>query len=344
MHDLVDYSIVNLSIKKRDLPAIVQLLKQSDLDLDEHVNVFMVARLGKQIIACAGIDNNTIKCVAVHADYRGNNLNLTLLEHVIKYANEHGHFHLFLYTKPENKDFFHGCGFYPIIKITDLVILMENTPVGIKQYCDHLKQYKIDGKKIGSIVMNANPFTNGHLYLIQYAAKQCDWLHVFVVNEDASLFSFDERFKLVNAGTAKINNITIHSSSSYIISKATFPTYFLKDNIKIERAYMGIDLLIFRNFIAPTLSISHRFVGTEPLSEITNMYNISMTYWLKDSEVSAYPPINLIEIERLEMDGDAISASRVRALLKTTQYEQVKKLVPPSTWSYLQDNLDRFSH
>lgn len=344
MYNIVDYSIVNLSKTKQDLPAIIQLLKQSDLDLDEHINVFMVAKVGQQIIACAGIDNDIIKCVAIHPDYRGNSINLVLLEYVIKYANEQGHFHLFLYTKPENKDIFKGCGFYPIIEIMDLVILMENTPIGIKQYCQNLQQYKTMGEKIGSIVMNANPFTKGHLYLIEYAAKQCDWLHVFVVNEDASLFSFDERFKLVNDGTTHITNVTIHPSSSYIISKATFPTYFLKDNRKIERAYMGIDLLIFRNYIAPSLHITHRFVGTEPFSEITNMYNISMTYWLKNHDVSQYSAIDLIELDRLTMDHDVISASRVRALLKKQQYEQVKKLVPSSTWSYLQNNLSKFSH
>lgn len=344
MYNLVDYDIVDLDKTQRDLPVIVKLLKQADLDLDKQVKCFMVARVDQQIIACAGIDNNIIKCVAIDPDYRGNSINLTLLEHTMKYANDQGHFHLFLYTKPENKDYFKGGGFYSIVEITNLVVLMENTPIGIRKYCQHLMSYKKEGNKVGSIVMNANPFTNGHLYLIEYAARQCDWLHVFVVNENASLFSFTERLQLVKDGTVHINNITIHPSSEYIISKATFPTYFLKDYINVDRAYMGIDLLIFRNYIAPSLNITHRFVGSEPFSEITNIYNISMSYWLKDPCVSQLPPIDLVEIERLAAGDVVISASLIRQLLKTQQYDQLKKLVPMSTWAYLEKNLSKFSH
>ncbi len=77
--------------------------------------------------------------------------------------------------------------------------------------------------------MNANPFTLGHQFLVEKAAKECDWLHLFVVQEEGSEFSFFDRFEMIKAGTRHIDNITIHPGSKYIISRATFPTYFIKD-------------------------------------------------------------------------------------------------------------------
>ncbi|OCG15793.1 [citrate (pro-3S)-lyase] ligase [Gilliamella sp. Fer1-1] len=342
MYDLVDYTVIDISKSEQDYQEIEQLLLRSDLKLDPQVTLFVVAKISAKIIACAGIDRDIIKCVAIDPDYRGNQLNLTLMDYTIKYANENGYFHLFLYTKPENIDFFKGCGFYPIVEITGLVVLMENNPVGIKQYCKKLNAQQKAGKKIGSIVMNANPFTKGHQYLIQYAASQCDWLHVFVVNENASLFSFDTRLKLVKDGTQQIKNVTVHASSPYIISRATFPTYFLKDKAKIDRAYMGIDLLIFRNYIAPTLNINYRFVGTEPYDEVTKAYNEAMCYWLEDKTISNCPAITVVEVQRITEGDTIISASVVRELLASEQYEQVKKLVPSTTWDYLSANLDKF--
>jgi [citrate (pro-3S)-lyase] ligase len=342
MYDLVDYAVVDISKSEQDYQEIKQLLLRSDLNLDSQVTIFIVAKFNTKIIACAGIERDIIKCVAIDSDYRGNQLNLTLIDHAIKYANDNGYFHLFLYTKPENIDFFKGCGFYPIVEITDLVVLMENTPVGIKQYCKKLNIQQKEGGKIGSIVMNANPFTKGHQYLVQYAANQCDWLHVFVVNENASLFSFDTRLKLVKDGTRQIKNVTVHASSPYIISRATFPTYFLKDKTKIDQAYMGIDLLIFRNYIAPALNITYRFVGTEPYDEVTKAYNEAMRYWLEDKKVTAQSVINVVEVPRITEDDTIVSASLVRKLLASKQYEQVKKLVPPTTWNYLSANLDQF--
>lgn len=340
MYSLVDYSVVDITRSAQAHQEIKQLLSLSDLDLDAQVNIFIVAKIGNDLVGCAGIDHNIIKCVAIDPQYRGNQINLTLLDHTIKYANEQGYFHLFLYTKPENIDFFQGCGFYPIIEINNLIVLMENTPIGIKHYCQRLAEQRKNGNKIGSIVMNANPFTKGHRYLIEYAANQCDWVHVFVVNENVSLFPFDVRLQLVKEGSQHLSNVTVHAGSSYIISRATFPTYFLKDNHKIDYAYMGIDLLIFRHYIAPALNITHRFVGTEPYSQVTNAYNSSMRYWLQDKEISQDPVVTLVEVERILEEDSIISASLVRKMLASEQYEQVKKLVPLTTWNYLEEHLD----
>ncbi|AWM81487.1 [citrate (pro-3S)-lyase] ligase [Gammaproteobacteria bacterium ESL0073] len=332
----IKFALLNNS--EKSLNDVKGLLESCHLKVDRQVDLFAVAYTdNNDIIACAGLFHNIIKCVAISPEYRGENLTSRLINEIILYAADRGVFHLFLYTKPENIRVFEKCGFYPLVVIPELATFMENTPVGIKGYCEKLSQKQHAGKRIGSIVMNANPFTLGHQYLVEFAAKQCDWLYVFVVSEDSSMFSFKDRFRLVQEGTSSIANVTVLSSSEYIVSKATFPSYFLKEKADVDHAITGIDLLVFRNYIAPSLNIMSRFVGTEPFSPITDKYNHGMKYWLSEYQTSS-PTINVIEIERKKINGTPISATAVRYFLKENNLEEVKKLVPETTWAFLKEN------
>lgn len=336
MIDEIKFALLDNS--QASLNDVKGLLERCHLSVEQQVDLFVVAYTDNDdIIACAGLYHDIIKCVAIDPKYRGENLTNQLLNEIILYAAERGVFHLFLYTKPSNIRFFEKCGFYPLVVIPELVTFMENTPVGIKSYCKKLSKKQHGDKNIGSIVMNANPFTLGHQYLVEFAAKQCDWLYVFVVSEDSSTFSFKDRFNLVKEGTAAFKNVTVLSSSEYIVSKATFPCYFLKEKADVENAITGIDLLVFRNHIAPALNISKRFVGTEPFSPITDKYNHGMKYWLSEYQADT-PAIEVIEIERKQINGVAVSATAVRHHLKQNQLNNVKQLVPETTWSFLEEN------
>lgn len=316
---------------------IQPLLERCQLRVDKQIDVFIIAYTeGDEIVACTGIYRNIIKCVAISPEFRGKNLTTLLINEATLYASDRGYFHLFLYTKPDNIHLFKRCGFYPLVTVPNLVTLMENTPVGIKSYCKELAHSIKTGDKIGSIVMNANPFTLGHRHLVEIAAKQCDWLHLFVVHEDASIFSFQDRLHLVQQGVAGITNITVHPGSEYIISKATFPSYFLKEQQEIEQAFTAIDLLIFRDYIAPTLNINYRFIGSEPFCSITKQYNEDMRYWLMQYPADS-PEINVIETARNCSNDLAISATTVRALLKEGNFTKIKELVPETTLSFLKN-------
>ena len=122
---------------------------------------------------------------------------------------------------------------------------------------------------MGSIVMNANPFTNGHRYLVETASRQCDQLHVFVLSADASEFPADVRLDLVTKGCEDLYNVYVHGSSDYLISHATFPDYFLKDKASGSEKAVELDLKIFGKYYQKTFGITHRFVGEEPFSKIT---------------------------------------------------------------------------
>ena len=177
----------------------------------------------------------------------------------------------------------------------------------------------------GVVVMNCNPFTLGHRYLIEQAAKQVERLYVMVVREDCSLFAYTERKAMVEQGVADIKNVTVIDGSDYAISRATFPTYFLKRLDDAADTQMLLDLDLFRRHIAPALGATVRFVGTEPTDQLTRRYNQLMHEVLKDVR----------ETDRLEKDGNAVSASRVRKAMEEGDMNTIRQLVPPTTLPYI---------
>ena len=177
----------------------------------------------------------------------------------------------------------------------------------------------------GVVVMNCNPFTLGHRYLIEQAAKQVERLFVMVVREDCSLFAYAERKAMVEQGVAHLENVMVIDGSEYAISQATFPTYFLKRLDDAADTQMLLDLDLFRRHIAPALGATVRFVGTEPTDRLTRRYNELMHEVLTDVR----------EICRLEKEGNAVSASRVRKAMEQGDMSTIRQLVPPTTLPYI---------
>ena len=335
MNTEFDFHTIHPQDSPHEMEEIRQLLSASNLELETQVDVFVVCREQGHVIACAGLYYNTIKCIAVAATWRGESLSLRLASEVVNLAAERRQFHLFLYTPPNRLPFFRGWGFYPLVEVPQLVLLMENSPIAIEKYCDSLRAQRRPGEKIGGLVLNANPFTLGHRYLVEKAAQECDWLHLFVVKEDASSFSYADRFALVAAGVESIKKLTLHQGSAYIISRATFPGYFLKEKATIDHSWAAIDLLLFREYIAPALGITHRYVGSEPFDAVTNQYNAAMKCWLQEAGSGALP-ITVVEVPRASTGGTPISASEVRKLLEQGNFSRIKELVPPTTLQFLE--------
>lgn len=177
----------------------------------------------------------------------------------------------------------------------------------------------------GVVVMNCNPFTLGHRYLIEQAAKQVERLFVMVVREDCSLFAYAERKAMVEQGVAHLKNVTVIDGSEYAISQATFPTYFLKRLDDAADTQMLLDLDLFRRHIAPALGTTVRFVGTEPTDRLTRRYNQLMHEVLADVRETA----------RLEKKGNVVSASRVRKAMEQGDMSTIRQLVPPTTLPYI---------
>ena len=308
----------------------VHFLSQAGLEADEQVESTVLIWDDGDLIAAASRQGNLLKCIAVDDTRQGEGLTATLLTQLRQDAFRHGHSHLFLYTKPKNKYLFSSLFFYPIAQ-TDQVLLMENKRSGISDFINALP-VTASGSTIGAAVMNCNPFTKGHRYLVETAAKECDHLYLFVLSEDKSEFSADDRIEMVRLGTLDLPNVTVLPSGPYLISSATFPTYFLKDREHAEQIHCLLDVEIFCRYYAPKLGITRRYVGTEPLSPITSQYNEALRQYLPRRG------IEFREIPRMEQAGTPVSASAVRALLCEGAFDALRALVPESTFTYLKRN------
>ena len=338
----------------RQRQRIEAFLKRNGLRFDDMHYYAAVTDDDGEMIAGGGLKGNVIKCVAVDDAHKGEAIANTLISHLIAHANEEGHSNVMLFTKPKNRQLFESLSFRLLAEAPEAV-LMETGIGGIYNTVEALKKIKEEGEvckennqeckkeektnlntstpqhlnttppRRGVVVMNCNPFTLGHRYLIEQAAKQVERLFVMVVREDCSLFAYAERKAMVEQGVAHLENVTVIDGSEYAISQATFPTYFLKRLDDAADTQMLLDLDLFRRHIAPALGATVRFVGTEPTDRLTRRYNQLMHEVLADVRETA----------RLEKEGNAVSASRVRKAMEQGDMSTIRQLVPPTTLPYI---------
>lgn len=346
----------------RQRQRIEAFLKRNGLRFDDMHYYAAVTDDDGEMIAGGGLKGNVIKCVAVDDAHKGEAIANTLISHLIAHANEEGHSNVMLFTKPKNRQLFESLSFRLLAEAPEAVLMetgiggINNTVEALKKIREESEKYKEYNKECkkeektnlnittpqhlnpsttqplttttplrGVVVMNCNPFTLGHRYLIEQAAKQVERLFVMVVREDCSLFAYTERKAMVEQGVAHLENVTVIDGSEYAISQATFPTYFLKRLDDAADTQMLLDLDLFRRHIAPALGATVRFVGTEPTDRLTRRYNQLM------HEVLA----GVRETARLEKEGNAVSASRVRKAMEQGDMSTIRQLVPPTTLPYI---------
>ncbi len=278
------------------------------------------------VIATISCAKNIIKCMAIDETYQGQNIAGTLISKMIHYLHTNNVDSVFVFTKPSNKDIFLNMSFSLIVETKEVCLLEMFS--NISEELDKLKKQYNLFKNYAAIVVNCNPMTNGHLYLIEKCASENENVIVFVVEEDRSEFKFSDRFKIVTKECEKFSNVVVVPSTKYIISQATFPTYFLKDEIDVDEVGMEVDLTIFEKYFVPAFNISARYVGTEPYNVLTENYNTAMKKYLT----------NLVEIERVKDEDIYISATKVRELIAEKDYERIKSLVPESTYQLIINN------
>lgn len=308
---------------------------------------------GDEILAGGGLDGNVIKCVAVSESARSEGLMNILVSRLIAIAREEGRESVKAFTKPENEGIFKSLGF-ALIASSPNAILMENGRGGLPEYRKYLESLARPGRN-GAIVMNANPFTKGHRYLVEQAASQVDNLYVIVVKEDRSRFPYVERKAMIEAGCAGLDNVVVCEGSDYAISAATFPTYFLKKLDDATDTQIALDLDLFVNHIAKPLGVTVRFAGSEPEDALTRRYNELMAEILPGTSVAvvrqdhqpdpelvkgsalrqARRPIDFVEIPRLEQNGNPISATSLRRALDKGNLKEAMEYIPKSTIPYL---------
>lgn len=318
----------------KDRMDLENLLFQEGIRFEENVETTFGKYENDKLIATASIYKNIIKCVAIDPAYKGGSVFNEMMTVILAEINQNNYDNAFVYTKTIYEKSFASIGFKEIERVGNELIFMEKARDGFTSYLEKLKETKVDGESIGAVVLNANPFTLGHQFLVDYGAKHCTYLHVFVVSEDASYFSAKDRSKMVELGVKSYDNVIVHPTESYLVSAATFPSYFIDENKSVTKIHASLDARIFKNHIGKVLEIDQRFVGTEPTDEATRIYNETMRE-IFESEPNK---LDLVEIPRKELYGKVISASRVRTLIDQGKMEEIKDLVPQTTYKYIKNN------
>ncbi|MDL2211584.1 [citrate (pro-3S)-lyase] ligase [Erysipelotrichaceae bacterium OttesenSCG-928-M19] len=315
--------IINYNYKlKLNRDKLIDFLTSQGLQYDDNIDTCLVIKENNDIIACACKKDNVFKMIAVSCHYQSLDYVAKLVSELIAIAHKQGIFHYFIFTKMIYEQHFTNLGFALLVSYKDIGLFEMGHPTFIEYYSNIL--IKPNGPR-GAIVMNCNPFTLGHRYLIEEALKQVDQLIIFIVQEDQSFFSFRERFKLVEEGVKDLENVSVIASGPYIISQVTFPTYFLKSLDDLAEYYTSIDIKLFKE-IMERMSITKRFVGSEPHDLLTNYYNEQLKKYLGD---------DLIVIGRKSLDETIISASLVRKYYDNNDFIKIKPLVNENTYNFL---------
>lgn len=306
-----------------------KFLNSISLKYDECVDITITIKNKEEIVGTISAEDNLIKCMGVNQKYRNEGILNTLISEIIKYKYSQNIYELSVITGKCNREKLLSLGFYEIYS-TDKIVLMENSKYKFQDYLKSLEKHKKDNmNKNAAIIMNLNPITKGHLYLIEKASKENDYTYIFIVSEDKSKIPYEIRLDLAEKSTAHLKNVKILKGGDYIISSATFPSYFTKTYNDWIENYCSLDLNIFGKYISKTLNIKRRYVGSEPYCNLTEYYNKKM------HEILPKYNVEVVEVERISKRNQAISASKVRRLLEESKFDELKELVPEPTYKYL---------
>lgn len=309
----------------RDRAEIDAFYARAGIRLDAGITYLAGMFEGETLLALGGTAGSAIRSLAVSEDARGEGLLASLAAHLYKKLKSEGVPNVFVVTKPEYAPLFSSLCFFERARTQDAALL-ESRADGLPRFLAALP------KADGAIVMNADPFTNGHRFLVETAASACSRLLVLVLSQDAAHVPAAARLSLVERGCADLQNVSVRRGGDYVISGATFPDYFFKTKSEAMLAHARLDATLFAEKIAPACSIKTRFVGDEPLDPMTAAYNETL--------LAILPPcgVNVAVVQRRTFSGEPISASRVRALWHAGDINGVAPLVPPSTLDYIREH------
>lgn len=309
----------------KNLNKLESYFKSYNLDLDSFDKLYL-AYEDEKIIASAGYYKNTLKLFTADSNYSYLNLFDKLLSILIKDMQKLNYKNIFVFTKKAYEDMFKSFNFIKLASAEKSTLLVR-TEVEVESQIKNMADF--NNPPYSSIVMNANPFTNGHEYLVKKALENSDRLIVFLVENDESYFPFALRKKIALANLKKYKNVYLVDSGDFIISSSTFPSYFLKENL-INKDHAIIDSKIFRDYFVDSIGINARYLGEEPIDPSTKIYNETLKSILGEK-------IKVEIIPRLENNRGLISASTVRLLYKNAKFDEMKDYLSDITIDILRE-------
>jgi [citrate (pro-3S)-lyase] ligase len=330
------YSAEKIHLRNHaEVDEIKKFLEKFQLDFEKNIDYTVAIRENGQIVATCSKSRDILKCFAIDPSMQGTGITNILLKSIQDKLFEEGIFHSFIFTKPVYETIFTSLG-YKVVEKVDKVVLLEGGMGGINKEIKKIaSEFSIDSSKPKTaLVMNCNPFTLGHRYLIEQSSKSSEEVLLFVVEENKSLFPFKVRYDLVKKGVSDLKNVKVIPGGQYIISSATFPAYFLREAGEFLEAYTTLDAKIFANYFCKKLNITKRIVGDEPYCEVTNAYNKALFKILEKLGIS----LKTVKRKEGENKTGFISASKVRDSLrrnKGVNTEELSDLIPGTTIEFL---------
>jgi [citrate (pro-3S)-lyase] ligase len=324
-----DLREINLD-SNREVEAVRAFLAGFDLTFDGAVDYTIAFFQNDEMIATGSLAGEVLRNIAVSPKLQGEGLTANVVSQLMQQAGQRGIYHYFIYTKPSAAPMFTALGFKEVARSDSFAVLLESGLGSIDDYCRQIatEAALLPAGPRAALVVNCNPFTLGHKAVISRAVSENKGVIVLVVSEEKSLFPFAVRLQLVREGLAEYNNVLVLPAGKYIVSAATFPSYFTKGEAT-NQAQTHLDATIFARYIAPALGITRRYVGDEPYCTTTCGYNEAL------AEILPQHGIGLEIMPRITTGGEAISASRVRDLIRQDDWSAVKELVPVTTYRYL---------
>jgi [citrate (pro-3S)-lyase] ligase len=327
-NDFIERS-VNLA-SAREIEEIRLFLAPFDLSFDGKVDYTVAIYQQEKLVATGSLSGFVLRNIAVDESLQGEGITGNIVTHLLNEAAHRGYFHTFLFTKPKNVRFFTQLGFTQLSQVKQAALLETGLPA-IFHYKQNLRKQTatLPPGSRAVLVLNCNPFTKGHQALVEKAARENDSVVILVVSEEQSVFPFAVRLSLVSLGTKHLSNVKVLPSGPYTVSQATFPGYFTTGAATVV-AQTQLDATLFAEHIAPALAATVRYLGEEPYSATTRSYNEALACILPQYG------IKVKVIPRLTVNGEIISASKVRELLRNHSVEAARPFVPKTTYDFLQ--------
>jgi len=325
----IEERTVNLS-NHRQVTAVRDFLARFSLTFNEQIDYTVALYKENTIVATGSFAGEVLRNIAIDESLQGEGLTAAVISHLMGEAGRRGIYHYFIFTKPDKAHLFSALGFKEVARVQPYAVLLEAGMGSIDTYCMEMAKQivKLPPGQRAALVVNCNPFTLGHQAVIGKATAENPGVVVLVVSEEGSLFPFDVRLRLVQEGIAAYDNVVVLPGGKYIISAATFPGYFTRGDETVI-AQTRMDVTIFAQHIAPALGITCRYIGDEPYCAVTRAYNQTMLDMLPGYN------IDVREMARFAIDGSSVSASRVRELIRQNGWEEIRTLVPRTTYQYL---------
>ncbi len=309
-----------------------RLIQSQGLAFEDGCDDFVGLYDSGRLVATAGRAGYVLKMFAVAPSHQGEDVLGALATSLTALGRAAGHDAFLVFTRPEHAASFEHCQFRLLVAGGSVALL--ECGGGLERYLAEREPLRREGVN-GAVVVNGNPFTRGHQYLVETAASRVDHLYLFIVREDRSVFPFATRYHLAEEATRHVPNVVLLDTSRYAVSAGTFPSYFLRRDDEKARLQMEVDARLFGAHLAPAFGITRRLVGHEPYSDTTASYNRTM------AEILPRYGVALVEVQRAAEGDRFISATDVRVALAVGDMARVERLVPPATLEFLQSPAGR---